>query len=500
MNRIRLFLFLGLALCLATARAQQAGKSELQQRAEAATDNIASARYLFIRAFEDYTAKGQISEGVNCAVKAASLYHKENFYKEAFDLLRRVDDNINATSQSNSSKAALHYQVTKERMQMYMKLRKSPSILDQLNIMERLANTSGDENLKNDLLYNKAVYYYTFGQNAQGNAVFREMAGKLTANKEYDKVDKVYQTLIANGRKSGSANLVAQSYSSYIAWKDSINELKRADEIGTLKQQITDLQTSIDEKDDTLATRRLTIAALCTLAVILAAALIVAIIILLRFILVVKQQKNTIRTVNENNALKAKFISNISAQLTPTLQKLNTSTPEVKALLSFTDHIQTLSALECQTDGAVETEDTPILSFCEDLMEQLRKQILPSAASLTVNAPKMNAKLNREYLTHILLHLLHNAALHTPQGGSITLEYKKRGAHKHQFLVTNTGPTIPPEQQEDLFRPFLQIRDLTTGDGLGLPICKLMAIKMNGDLHIDPTFTKGVRFVLDLHA
>jgi hypothetical protein len=27
-----------------------------------------------------------------------------------------------------------------------------------------------------------------------------------------------------------------------------------------------------------------------------------------------------------------------------------------------------------------------------------------------------------------------------------------------------------------------------------------MALKMNGDLDIDPNFTKGTRFVLDLHS
>ena len=51
-----------------------------------------------------------------------------------------------------------------------------------------------------------------------------------------------------------------------------------------------------------------------------------------------------------------------------------------------------------------------------------------------------------------------------------------------------------------MFKPFLEIRDLTTGDGLGLPICKQMAQNMNGDLAIDPQFTKGARFVLDLNV
>ena len=42
--------------------------------------------------------------------------------------------------------------------------------------------------------------------------------------------------------------------------------------------------------------------------------------------------------------------------------------------------------------------------------------------------------------------------------------------------------------------------DLTQGDGLGLPICKQMALKMNGDLTISEEFTKGTRFVLELHG
>ena len=119
---------------------------------------------------------------------------------------------------------------------------------------------------------------------------------------------------------------------------------------------------------------------------------------------------------------------------------------------------------------------------------------------LTVNVPKMFANINRAYVSHIIFHLLSNAAEHTPEGGHITLEFKKRSVHKFQFLVSNTGESIPEEQRDELFKPFREVRDLTTGDGLGLPICKQMALKMKGDLEIDPQFTKGTRFVLDLFA
>ena len=502
MNRKVILLLVNLLLCCAIAGAQEVQKSELQQKAEAADKEgtVATARYMYIRAFEDYVNKGQMKQAVDCGIKATGLYYKkDSYWKEAFDLLRRIDDNINASQQaSQADKSALHYEVTKERLQMYTKLRKGTSAMDQLNIMENLAAASGDEALKNDLLYNKAIYYYTFGQNAQGDAVFKEMAGKLTASKEYDKVDKAYQTLIANGRRSNSANLVAQSYKSYVAWKDSVSALKTADEIGALKQQIAEDEASISEKDSSLAARMAIIIGLCVLAAALAAVLVVGGIVLMRFILLTRKQKNTIKMANENNALKAKFISNISAQLDPTLQKLDNRLPEVKALQDFSSHIQMLSGLENADAGEVELEDTLLPPFCEGLMEEIRQKVRKDV-NLTVNAPKMSARINKEYVSHILLHLLHNAAEYTPEGGSIWLEYKKRGAHAHQFLVSDTGEGIPEEKREDVFKPFLEIRDLTTGDGLGLPICRQMALNMNGDLGIDPNFTKGTRFVLDLH-
>ena len=65
---------------------------------------------------------------------------------------------------------------------------------------------------------------------------------------------------------------------------------------------------------------------------------------------------------------------------------------------------------------------------------------------------------------------------------------------------TDTGEGIPEEKREDIFKAFLEIHDLTKGDGLGLPICKQMALKMNGDLNVDPAFTKGTRFVLELKS
>ena len=435
-----------------------AEKSELHQRAEAD-----SARSLYIRAFEGYVAKGQMEDGVTCGVKATALYYQENFWKEAFDLLRRIDQSIAAGQGLTSSKAALRYKTSKERMQMYMKMRKSDRVREQLAAMEANVNQANDESLKNDLLYHKAIYFYTFGQTAQGNAVFKEMAAKLTAEGDYDKVDKVYQTLLANGRQSNNAGMLNQAYSSY------------------------------------LSARQLTISGLIVLAVVLAVVLVLGAMVLMRYMVTTRKQKKTIELANESNALKAKFISNISSQLEPTLNKLDDSKPEVKALLRFSEHIQTLSDVENKSADTDDFQDTQVQPLCESLIEEIQPKVKDNV-SLTMTVPKMEVKLHKEYITYVLRHLLKNAAVYTPAEGKITLEFKKRSPHTYQFLITNTGSVIPQEKREDVFKPFLEIKDLTEGDGLGLPICKQMALKMNAELDIDPAFSKGTRFVLNLHV
>ena len=502
MHHIKRLLSLSLILIglNVTASAEQA-KSEIHQRAESvdAKKNIATARSLFIHAFNDYAGRGQVEQGVVCATKATALYYKENFYKEAFDLLRRADQTIVASKQTpQTERARLHYLVTKERLQMYIKLRKSDSARDQLKVLESLANASDDEATKNDLLYTKAIYHYTFGQTSLGNAVFKEMASKLTAEKEYDKVDKVYQTLIANSRASGSAGMVAQSYSNYMSWKDSVMARQQADTIAALQKQIADGEAVIADKDSSLTVRQTIIVGLSVIAIALAAALAVGAIVLLRFIALTRKQKKNIQQLDDSNAQKAQFISNISAQLEPTLSKLDPEIAEVKALLGFTSHVATLSDLENNREELA-YEDTQMPTFCEKLIEEIRPCV-KNGVILNAVAPKMSASINREYVTHIMRHLLENAAQYTPAGGRITIEFKKRGPHSCQLSVTDTGTGIAEELRDNIFTPFREAHDLTTGDGLGLPICKKMAEKMNGELVLDTNYTKGASFVLSLHT
>ena len=502
MKRVTRLLII-IALCYLSLPVAAQGKGDdLQKQAMESLEKkeYIRARYMFLQAYNAYIGAAQYEQAVACGVQASALYHRENYYNEAFELLYSVEQNlIDGERKTGRQMPALRYPITRERLQMYIKLRKSASAKDQLAKLKGWAEAAKVDSLATDLLYTQANYYYTFGQTQQGDAAFNALVQRYAEQKDYDKARACYKEMIAMGRRSGSVPLVTRAYDKYMAWNDSIRAIEAQEKYDELKAQYdTSLQT-IEEKDDSLAARQYTIIGLCVLALILAAALVLGAVVLLRFVMQTRKQKKVIETVNEHNALKTQFIRNISAQMKPTLDTLDAKQPGVQALLAFSDHIEELSALEDTLAEPYEMEETNVFTFCEGVMDQMRGKVRDNV-SLNVNAPKLTVKINKEHVARILLHLLQNAAEHTPAEGKIWLDFKKRGAHTHQFIVTDTGCGIPEEQRASLFKPFSELKDLTQGDGLGLPICSLEATKMNGSLSLDTDYVKGARFVLELHG
>lgn len=471
-----------------------------QAQGHLAQKEYIKARYLFLQAYNAFSSQGKYEQAVECGINACALYHRENYYKEAFELLRSADLLVNDGEQKQSKPMpALHFRISKERLQMYINLKNPARAKEQLNKLEETAKAARNDSLSNDLLYTQANYYYTFGMNAQGDACINRLIGQYKEQKNYAKVDESYKNLINIARKANNAGLVARTYDKYILWTDSVKALTAQDELNIVTRKYEESLATIQEKDDSLSAKQYIIIGLCVLAGVLAAALVLGAIVLMRFIFLTRKQKKAIQIANEHNELKSQFIRNISAQMEPTLNTLDASQPGVQALKTFAEHIQELSELESTLAETYEMREININTFCESVMDKIKAGLKPDITA-TVNAPKLSVKTNPEQLERILLHLLNNAAQFTPEGGKIWLDFKKRGAHTQQLIVSDTGCGIPAEAQENLFKPFTEVKDLTQGDGLGLPICSLIATKMNGNLTLDNSYTKGCRFVLELHT
>ena len=495
----KLFITLMTIVLIGVCAYAESKGDELMSKATSslAAKEYITARYLFLQSFNAYSAQNNYEKAVDAGVNATALYHRENYYKEAFDLLNKIDLMLSDGESKGKSLSAQRYKTAKERVNMYIKLKNSAKVKEWLTRMEELAKSN--PSLNNDLLYTQANFYYTFGATSQGDAAINKLIQEYQNEKDYEKADKCYRQLIETATKTNNARLVARSYERYNQWTDSIRKITAADDLSKVQKQYDESLQIIADKDSSLSIKTGIIVTLGIVACILVAVLIFGAILLMRYIYLNRKLKKNIIIANEHNELKTQFIRNISAQMEPTLNTLDANLPAVKALKEFTTHIQELSDLENTLDEHYELTEQNVLTFCEKIADEIRP-FTKSGVTIAVNAPKMGAKINAEELESVLLHLMKNAAEYTPENGKITLEFKKRGAHSLQFLVTDSGSGVAEEKVATLFKPFTEVHDLTKGDALGLPICALKVTKMNGLLSYDTSYTHGARFILDLHS
>lgn len=459
----------------------------------------------FTRLSEQKQYRQAIEEGIRVSV----LFTQNRQYKEAFATCRQMDALIYANEQeSKQANYLLRFLVTKERLRMYTRLKNADQSRIQLNQLKTYADQMKSDSLQEELLFTEADYYQTFGMADKSLECYKELLQKRSAGKDEKGIDQCYQEMVGYAEQNNNAPLAIAMRKLYTAWQDSVKAVKTADELNSLQQRYEISQKTLQEKESTISTNRFVIIALCILAAILAAALLFLTALLFKHIRQGKKLRHSLQIANDNNEQKSRFISNISAQITPSLDTMDKAMTEVfsaetlhdniKALKRLMKDIQTYITLEETREEHYPLKEMNINALCESIMEKAKAAFQPEVEAV-VNVPRVNIKTNAEELERILLHLLNNAAEHTEKG-KITLEFKKRSAHTHQFILTDTGTGIPVEMRENLFKPFAEIRDLTKGNGLGLPACSLIAYKLNGTLTLDTEYKKGTRFILELHA
>jgi signal transduction histidine kinase/class 3 adenylate cyclase/DNA-binding NtrC family response regulator len=100
-------------------------------------------------------------------------------------------------------------------------------------------------------------------------------------------------------------------------------------------------------------------------------------------------------------------------------------------------------------------------------------------------------------LEKVVFNYLANALKFTPKGGRIELILERR-AQQVRIVVADTGPGIPKEQQDKLFKLFSQVEGRhqqdKQGTGLGLALVKELAQLMHGTVGVESEAAQGARF------
>ncbi len=141
------------------------------------------------------------------------------------------------------------------------------------------------------------------------------------------------------------------------------------------------------------------------------------------------------------------------------------------------------------------------------LIEEIRGMLIGKIKEkgLTLQTENRYTKTNlligdRQRIKQILINLIGNALKFTEKG-AITLTVEQTG-EQLQFIVSDTGIGIQPENMEKLFRRFQQedgsICRRFGGSGLGLFISLNLAEHMGGTVTARSTYGEGSRFTLSL--
>lgn len=452
-----------------------------------------------LKAYNTRLAARQYLPAAQSAAAAADVCVKAHNYDGAFRLLGNFDQALAGAGITADSLPKVYYTTEKARYEAYRKLDNNASAAKSLTKMSAYAKKSGDKAITSDMLFNEAQYYYSVDQNSKGDLCIARLIKQFDSSKDYKGANKAYRELINRAVSAGDAELVEHTYENYMNWSDSIEAATADTELGKVKKEFADSQETIAEKEHTIKTRTGWIVTFITLFVIALAALAIGALFYWRVLAKNRRMKKSVEAANAQSAAKSAILHNMSSQMEPTLEKLDQNDPAVQNLRGYVKRVGELSDVEnSERDHDDNLEDVNLDTFCETIVAKIRP-LVKSRVVVTLSGTKGYARIDPTEVEKILTHLLENAAKYTPEGGKITLAYRKRGAKIHQFIVTDSGPGVPESERETLFTAFASQCDIADGDRLGLPICALRAEKINGSLVLDPEVTTGASFVLTIH-
>lgn len=169
-------------------------------------------------------------------------------------------------------------------------------------------------------------------------------------------------------------------------------------------------------------------------------------------------------------------------------------------MMSLLNDVLDLSKIEA---GHMELSDEPVA--IEELANSAIRMLMPSVRRRQVwlevqidpTLPPI-VRGDKLRLRQVLLNLLGNAVKFTEQG-FVRLEVSRSG-DLMRFAVVDSGPGIPPDRVDDIFKSFVQLAPVARagGTGLGLTISSSLVRLMGGSLKVNSRLGEGSSFHFSL--
>jgi len=177
------------------------------------------------------------------------------------------------------------------------------------------------------------------------------------------------------------------------------------------------------------------------------------------------------------------------------------ATGETEALDTIVEEAQRLSRIltnllsitKVESGAAPRCEWVPLEEIVGSALTRLERELVDRP--LQVNVPSTAlAHVDPILIEQLLLNVLDNAAKHTPAGTPIEVRVSRE--HDRAILeIADRGPGLPPGERGQVFDKFFRGSTTASGAGLGLAVCRGIAVAHHGAIDAMPRDGGGTRFV-----
>jgi two-component system sensor histidine kinase TctE len=160
-----------------------------------------------------------------------------------------------------------------------------------------------------------------------------------------------------------------------------------------------------------------------------------------------------------------------------------------------------LAQADAAQTGGVDLQEFDAVTMCEEVVAANVDAALAGSIDLGLEAgsPRCMVRSDPTLLREALRNLVDNAIRYTPPGGIVTVRVAPHDSTL-RIAVTDNGPGIPPVDRSRIFERFQRGDDAgRPGSGLGLPIARMCARALDGDVsYFEPPHGKGAGFAIEL--
>ena len=141
-------------------------------------------------------------------------------------------------------------------------------------------------------------------------------------------------------------------------------------------------------------------------------------------------------------------------------------------------------AIQIATQAADEAQLSEVTHITFDM------QVTPEAETVMLHT-------DQHYAIRALTLLLDNARKFTKEG-KVLLSVDTQPQRSVRFIVEDTGIGVPHDEAQHIFEEFVQLDENYDGTGIGLTVARSIARRLDGDIILDTSYTKGARFIMTL--